>query len=127
HFFGGWVVKQSIDSEITPQNVLLRICEHDAGRTPPIDIGLIGSKCRYFEWTAPMNDENNPELRSDAFGTGKDFDDLLRPGTGRDVVIRRFQTHHHVANTATDKVGFVSSLAKLANDGDRRIRFHCLK
>src|SRR5438876_9515280 len=44
HFFGGWVVKQSIDSEITPQNVLLRICEHDAGRTPPIDIGLIGSK-----------------------------------------------------------------------------------
>src|SRR5207245_10738530 len=91
-----------------------------------INIGFIRAECRYFERMPAMNDKDDAELRADALGARKDLHDLFRPRAGRDVVIRRLDAHDHIAHAPADEIGFVSPPAKIANDVDRRVRFHAV-
>ena len=59
------VVQQAVDGEVPPQHILLRVGEDDAGRTPSVNVSLIGTKCGDFKRMAAMNDQHDTELRPD--------------------------------------------------------------
>ena len=73
---------------------------------------------------AAMDHENDAKLRADRFGMRKDLHDLGGRRAGGDVVVGGLDLHDHVAHTAAHEIGFVPFLAQLADDLDRRIRFH---
>ncbi len=56
------IVQQAVDGEIPPQHILLGIGEDHAGRTPAVDVSLIGTECRDLERMAAMNDQHDAEL-----------------------------------------------------------------
>src|SRR5689334_6426878 len=71
-----------------------------------------------------MNDEDDAELCTNTLGPRKNPNDLLRSCTGRDIVVRRLDLHHHVANTTANQIGFMPKPAEFANDVDCRVGFH---
>src|SRR5579864_4408 len=66
-FFGHRVIKQTVDREIAPKDVLFRIREDHTGRTASVNISLIRTECCNFKRTAVVNNKNDPKLRPYAF------------------------------------------------------------
>ena len=123
---GNGIVKQPVYREIAPQDILSRIGEDHSGRASAIDVRLVGTKGRNFERMAAVNHKNDPELGTNTFSARKYLHDLFRPRAGRNVVIRGFDTHHHVAHASANEIRFMTQPAKLANDVDRGVGFHLL-
>src|SRR5215472_15863584 len=53
------IKKQAIDAEIATQDVLLSIGKNDAGRSPAVDISLIGAESRNLEGMPPVDDQHD--------------------------------------------------------------------
>ena len=63
--FPDGIIKQSVDREIPAQHVCPRVGEYNAGRTPAVDISLIGTKRRDFERMPAMDHQHDAKLRAD--------------------------------------------------------------
>src|SRR5262249_44711787 len=94
------VIQQTIDREISPQHVLLRVGEYHTARVSTVDIGFIGPKGRDLKWMAPLDYEYNTKLRTNCFGSRKNSCDLVRMRACSNVVVSRLDLHHRVAHTA---------------------------
>ena len=71
-----------------------------------------------------MNDQDDAELGADGLSSWKNADNLVGMRAGRDVVIRRFDTQHHVTHTTANQIRFVSVLAQFLNYFDGGIGLH---
>ena len=116
HALLGWIVQEAVDREIAPQHILTRIGKRDTDRPPPVDVSLIGAKRGHFERVSPVNHQDDTESSAHGLGTRKYSNDLIGPRARGDVVVRRLEPHHHVADAAADEVGFVTPVAEATND-----------
>src|ERR1051326_2830393 len=118
------IEQQSVDGEIPAKHILLCIRKDNAGRPPPVDIGLIGAERRNLKWMASMNHENDSKLNAYTYGPRKDLHYFFRTRARGDVVIGRLKSHHHVAYTSSNEIGFKAVYAQLTNDLDGRGGVH---
>src|SRR5437764_14541187 len=105
------IIKQTVDREIAPADVLSGVREDDPGRTPAVDVSFVGTECRNFKWLAAKNYENDTELCAHALGPRKYLSDPFRPCAGWDVISGRCALHHHIPHASSYERCSVPSLA----------------
>src|SRR5688572_8287821 len=118
------IVEQAVNGEIAALHIRSGIREGNACWAPAIDVRVVRAERRHFKRMPSMDDEDDPELRAHRFSMRKDLHYFRGWSAGRDIVIGRFDLHHHVAHAASDEVCLVSFLTELADDLDREVGLH---
>src|SRR5262249_50658450 len=102
---------QTVDCEVSSQDVLLGVRENHAGGMPAVDVGFIGTKRCDFERMPPLDHHYDAKLGANSFGPRKNPDHLFRKRTCGNIVISRLDLHDHVAHTAPDEIRFMPMTA----------------
>src|SRR5207247_2414427 len=128
HVFRDRIVKHSVDGEIAALRVLLRRRKMDRAGMPSAYVSVIGTKGRHLKLKTVLQHEDHPKMGADGERAWKKRLHGFRSRVGRNVVILRDQTAHHVTYAAAGEVRDMAALAQtrgnFACDPFHRRGFH---
>jgi hypothetical protein len=103
---------QTVDGEVPPQDILPRVAlKLHAGRPPPIGIIVVAAKGRHFHVYAVLRSaiphQHHSEVCPHLARAGKQFQNSLRRGIGRNIEVFRRHPEQKVAHAAAHQICLV--------------------
>src|SRR5262249_20223930 len=88
------------------------------GRPSAVQIRAVVTKARNFEWLTLDHDQYDAKLRAHGDSFGKNLNDVVGLGIGRDIIILWRFPEQHIAHRPARQIAVVALVAQTLNNSD---------